>query len=193
MKKPLLFAKELVKEVLSPGGIAVDATCGNGYDTLFLAELVGAQGTVFAFDIQPEAISATQKKLEAAHLSERVKLLQTSHAHESFWPPAPVQAVMFNLGYLPGGNHEVITKPESTVAALQIATTRLQPGGIITLVVYTGHAGGQEEYEAVRNFCSKLPQKEYAVLEYKFINQINHPPLLIAVKRLKNSLALQES
>ncbi|NLP37469.1 MAG: methyltransferase domain-containing protein [Firmicutes bacterium] len=184
MKKPLLFAKELVREVLTPGDIAVDATCGNGHDTLFLAELVGPEGKVFAFDIQQEAILSTQKKLEAAQLSERVELLNTSHANEAFWPPAPLQAVMFNLGYLPGGDHEVITQPKSTVAALQIAVTRLQPGGIITLVVYTGHDGGEEELEAVRNFCTKLPQKEYAVLEYKFINQINRPPLLLAIQRL---------
>lgn len=187
MKKPLFFAKELVKEVLAPGGTAVDATCGNGNDTLFLAGLVGPEGKVFAFDIQDEAIVATRKKLETAHLAGRVKLLKASHAYEAFWPAAPVQAVMFNLGYLPGGNHEIITKPESTIAALQIAVSRLQPGGIVTIVVYTGHPGGREEYEAVSNFCAGLPQKEYAVLEYKFINQINCPPLLLAIQRLEET------
>ena len=88
---------------------------------------------------------------------------------------------MLNLGYLPGGDHALVTKPDTTVSALQIAVERLKRGGIITIMVYTGHPGGQEEYRAVRNYCRSLPQQAYTVLEYKFINQRYHPPLLLAI------------
>ncbi|HHU30433.1 MAG: class I SAM-dependent methyltransferase [Bacillota bacterium] len=183
MKKPLIFAHELVAATLKPGDMAVDATCGRGNDTLFLARLVGEKGKVFAIDIQPEAIVATQEKLQSAGLLDHVTLVQGSHAEPVAWPQGKVKAVMINLGYLPGGDHSLVTKPETTVAALQIACGHLQTDGIITIVVYTGHAGGIEEYRAVHSFCTSLPQEEYTVLEYRMINQVNNPPLLIAVMR----------
>ncbi|NLZ38675.1 MAG: methyltransferase domain-containing protein [Firmicutes bacterium] len=184
MKKPLLFAQELVKNTVKEGEIVVDATCGNGHDTVFLAQCVGAKGHVYAFDIQKEAIISTEKRIKSAGVQERVTLKNVSHAKREFWPQEPLAAVMFNLGYLPGGDHAIVTKAESTVAALQIAINSLKQGGIITLVVYTGHPGGKEEYQAVRDFCTALPQQDFTVLEYQFINQINYPPLLLAVKRL---------
>jgi len=185
LKKALLFARELVAAAVAEGATVVDATCGNGHDTVFLAELAGAAGRVYAFDIQKEAIVATRERLLQHGLLERVTLLQASHDDSTLWPPAPVSAVMFNLGYLPGGDHSLVTKAASTVAALQIAADRLKPGGVITLVVYTGHPGGLEEYSEVRRFLSCLPQTEFTVLEYRLINQVNNPPLLLAVQRLQ--------
>ena len=181
MKKPLLFAQQLISEKLRAGGVAVDATCGNGHDTLFLAEQVGSKGTVLAFDIQPQAIFATQQRLTDAGLLNRVRLYQVSHTDLDKYPTAGIDAMMFNLGYLPGGDHSVVTQAESTVTALRVAVEKLNKGGIITLVIYTGHAGGQEEYEAVRRFAVELPQARYSVLEYQLINQVNHPPLLLAI------------
>ncbi|NLN06493.1 MAG: methyltransferase domain-containing protein [Firmicutes bacterium] len=184
VKKALLFARELVAAAVEKGATVVDATCGNGHDTVFLAELVGAAGRVYAFDIQEKAIAATKERLGQHGLLDRVTLLHASHDDRAKWPPAPVSAVMFNLGYLPGGDHSLVTTAKSSVAALQIATDRLKPGGIITLVVYTGHPGGREEYSEVRRFLTGLPQAEYTVLEYRLINQVNNPPLLLAVQRL---------
>jgi len=91
---------------------------------------------------------------------------------------------MFNLGYLPGGDHAIKTRPHTTLAALAAALGALKRGGIITLVVYSGHPGGEEEYRAVKAYLAGLPQQEFAVLEYRFINQKNMPPLLFAVTRL---------
>ena len=181
MKKPLFFARELILEKLSAKGVAVDATCGNGHDTLFLAECVGKYGKVLAFDIQPQAIAATRQKLTEANLLDRVSLYEASHAKLNQYVDYGIDAVMFNLGYLPGGEHAIVTKPESTVMALQVAVDRLNQGGIITLVIYTGHPGGQEEYNVVRSFAAGLPQQHYSVLEYKLINQVNRPPLLLAI------------
>lgn len=183
MKKPLLFARQLVAEALSPGDTAVDATCGNGHDTVFLAELAGKDGRVLAMDIQAQAIEKTRQRLEAAGLAGNVELILDGHENLAKYLPGPVKAVMFNLGYLPGGDHNLVTKPETTVAAVAAAAENLAGGGIITLVVYTGHPGGGEEYRAVRGFLETLPQDRYTVLEYRFINQVNNPPLLLAVAR----------
>ncbi|MDW7651496.1 MAG: class I SAM-dependent methyltransferase [Bacillota bacterium] len=185
MKKPLLFARELVCSALKAGGLAVDATCGNGHDTVFLAQQAGEQGTVLAFDIQPEALSNTRRRLEDAGFSDRVTLIAQGHEHlTEHMHGRNADAVMFNLGYLPGGNHAVVTKAETTKAAILAAVGILNHGGIITIMVYTGHPGGKEEYQAVRETAAVLPQREFWVLEYKFLNQQNDPPLLVAITRL---------
>ena len=184
MKKPLKYAQELVQTVVSAGDVVVDATCGNGHDTVFLAALVGTAGQVYAFDIQPQALAATKKKLLDSQLQAQVKLWEADHADIAFWPQAPLAAVMFNLGYLPGGDHALVTRAETTVRALQIAVARLKEDGVITLLVYRGHPGGEQEYQALLNYCQFLPQQNYAVLEYQFINQQHQPPLLLAISRL---------
>ncbi len=184
MKKPLLFARKLVTGALKHGDLAVDATCGNGHDTLFLAGLVGQAGRVLAFDIQEEAIVRTRERLSAAGVDSRVTLIRHCHAGLAEHLDSPVGAVMFNLGYLPGGDHSTVTGAETTLPALRAALAALNRGGVITLIVYTGHPGGKEEYEALVAYAVSLPQQEFTVLEYRFINQANNPPLLLAITRL---------
>ena len=184
LQKPLLFARELISRSLKVGGCAVDATSGNGHDTVFLAELVGRDGSVLAFDIQPQAIAATRERLAAKGLLERVRVVEDSHAKMADYSQAAFDAVMFNLGYLPHGDHTIVTKPESTVAALCFAAKQLNIGGIITILVYTGHEGGREEWEKVWEFSAALPQQLFTVLEYRLINQKNNPPFLLAITRL---------
>lgn len=179
-------AHELVRERIRLGDTAIDATVGNGHDTLFLAELVGPEGRVIGYDTQPEAIDAARKRLKDAGVSNRVDLRQASH--ESIGDEEePIRVVMFNLGYFPGGDKTVITKPETTIAAIRSALARLQAGGLVTVVVYPGHPGGAEEGEAVLDFCEKLDQKLFSVIRYGFLNQVNHPPFLVAVEKRKRS------
>ncbi len=133
--------------MLQPGEVAVDATVGNGHDTLFLAQQVGAQGHVYGFDIQEEALARTRRRLEEAGLRDRVTLLQMGHEHMAEAVPAAwhgrIGAVMFNLGYLPGGSDRTcITRPQTTVPALEAALRLLRPGGVLTVVAYRGHPGG---------------------------------------------------
>lgn len=164
----------------------VDATCGNGYDTVFLARLVGEQGRVLAFDIQAQAIENTRKRLIDAGLADRVQLTQANHACLDEYLPEKIKAAMFNLGYLPGGDHQFVTCGETTVAALDHCMKRLEGGGLVTVVAYPGHPGGDKELEQVKDYLAQLDQKEYESWELNFINQRNHPPcLLVGSKRME--------
>ena len=147
---------EAVHAVLEAGDIAVDATVGNGHDTLWLARCVGPTGQVFGFDLQQRAIAATRYRLEQAECERQVTLLQRSHADLAVaLPPAvrgTVRAVLFNLGYLPGGDKAFATRPGTTCAALDAARQVLAPTGLLSVMAYRGHPGGEPESEAVRQW-----------------------------------------
>ncbi len=182
--RALEFSQGQIARVIEPGDTVLDATCGNGKDTLFLAEGVGPGGKVFAFDIQDAAIEATAKLLAGKGLLERASMHRDSHENILQYIRVPLKAAMFNLGYLPGGDHAAITIPESTIRALEGALSLLLPRGLVSVVAYSGHPGGEYEKDMVREFLAKLDQRQYAVLNYEFINQINHPPQLFLIEKL---------
>ncbi|MCL4108432.1 UNVERIFIED_CONTAM: hypothetical protein GTU68_046125 [Idotea baltica] len=173
------MAHQLIRERLIAGDFAIDATVGNGHDTLFLAGCVGKTGRVFGFDVQPEAIEAATKRIAEAG-SENVTLFTESHADVADHVSAPVKAVMFNLGYFPGGDKSIITQESSTIAALE-AICELG-AEIITIVIYHGHDGGGDEASAVVKWAESLDQTEFSVIRYGFINQRNAPPFLVAIE-----------
>lgn len=182
----LQYSHTLLQEILQPGEIAVDATMGNGHDTAFLAELVGRTGHVYAFDVQELALNNTAKRLaETPELAKRVSLIPAGHETLDQHLPADcsIKAAIFNLGYLPQSDKAVITLPETTRQALDALLLRLAPRGRVILVCYYGHVGGAEELAVVREYCQKLPQKEYNVLNYQFINQQNQPPILFCIEK----------
>ncbi|RCW55658.1 class I SAM-dependent methyltransferase [Halanaerobium sp. ST460_2HS_T2] len=177
------FSHLLLKKTLKPGDKALDATAGNGYDTKFLAELVGAEGKVFSFDIQKEAVNNTQKLLQTADLEKNVKIIKASHAELDSYLEDKINAAIFNLGYLPGGDKKIITRAKSTVKALKKTIKLIENDGIVVLVIYSGHPGGDDERDAVLKFVSDLDYKKYNVLNYKFLNQPGPPPQVVAVKK----------
>lgn len=178
-------AHALVGETVVPGDLAIDATCGNGFDTAFLAGLTGESGHVFAFDIQPAAIEATTARLERDNLSSRVTLHTASHGSLKEYLPGDLigrfRAVMFNLGYLPGSDRTVRTHPQETVPALISGAEVLRDGGIMTVVVYTGHDGGAEEALEVEQALSQLDRNSFDVRSVGPLNRAGNPPYLIAV------------
>ena len=162
-------------ETLQDGDIALDGTMGNGHDTLMLAQAVGSQGKIYAFDVQTQALNNTREKLAAANLlDERIKLIQDSHQNIHQHVKQPIQGAIFNLGYLPGSDKEIITQTDTTLDALQQTLHLLSVGGRLVIVVYPGHPGGQEEKEAIENMASQLDSGRYKVLK---INLLNRPPL----------------
>lgn len=177
------LAHRFISECLEPEDFSIDATAGNGHDTLFLAGRAGAMGGVFAFDVQPEAIAATRARLEAANLADRVALFQQCHSRLGEVVEVDVKAAMFNLGYLPGGDKRKITTTATTLQALEEALVRLVSGGRITVVVYPGHPGGDAEAAAVDHWAAGLDQGAYGVASYGFLNQAKAPPRLVVIER----------
>jgi glycine/D-amino acid oxidase-like deaminating enzyme len=179
-------AQDLISQFLRHGDTAIDATAGNGHDTCFLAQCVGPSGKVFAIDLQEPAIDVTSKRLRAASL-QNVSLLNDDHRRLNELIPREVHgrigAIMFNLGFLPGGNRQVTTQPDSTRAAIIQAVDLLRPLGLLTVVAYTGHDGGAAEAQFVAALMEELPAERFerATLE-------SHPgrapgPRLFVVRR----------
>jgi len=183
----LPFAKNLLEKAVKSGDIVVDATLGNGHDTVFLAELVGEKGRVYGFDVQEEAIQASIARLIQVGMSERVTLFHEGHENLLNKIPSEhhgkVTGAIFNLGYLPGGDKTIITKPWTTIAAIEQLLEIMAHAGIIVLVVYHGHPGGELERDSLLQFCHQLDQKSAHVLQYQFINQQNSPSFIVAIEK----------
>jgi tRNA A58 N-methylase Trm61 len=170
----------LVKEALREGDLAIDATAGNGHDTAFLAECVGAGGRVIAFDIQAEAIDQARRHVTACGFAERVEFHQESHTRITVHAaPGTVAAVMFNLGYLPGGDHAVATECVETLHAIEQAAEVLKPGGLLGIVCYPGHAAGSAEAAAVEDKLTSLTHDGWRVASYKMCGTLRPAPFLL--------------
>ncbi|TCK03179.1 UNVERIFIED_ORG: putative rRNA methylase [Anoxybacillus amylolyticus] len=182
----LPFARFLLDQAVNEGDIAVDATVGNGHDTVYLAQRVGDFGHVFGFDIQSEAITAASARLAKHGLCGRATLFERSHSELLEALPADVHGriagAVFNLGYLPGGNKQIVTQPESTIEAVRQLLSVMKPGGVIVLVVYHGHPEGKRERDALLDYVRSLDQRRVHALKYEFINRQNNPPFLIALE-----------
>lgn len=186
LQRVLQYAQQLIKDTVEEGDTVVDATAGNGHDTLFLAQLVGDEGQVYAFDVQKSAVDATLHRLLDNGLEHRALVLHRGHEEVVNYVHKPVAAAIFNLGYLPGSNHDIITQPNTTIQAIDDLLKMLKIGGLIVLVIYHGHPGGKEERDAVIDYVSQLPQKCVHVLKYEFLNQQNDPPFVIALEKMKD-------
>lgn len=185
LHRVLPFSKRMISETVLPGESVVDATAGNGNDTLFLADLVGVKGRVYAFDIQQAALEATANRLDT--LNDRVTLILDSHANVDQYVTKPIGGAMFNLGYLPYSEDlSIITKPDSTIEAIDKLLGMLKKGGIITISVYDGHEGGKEERDALLAYVKSLHQADVHVARYELLNQRKNPPFLIAIEKVRN-------
>lgn len=177
--------RSILSSVIQPGDVACDLTAGLGRDTLFLAQEVGESGIVHAFDIQEIALQETRKLLTTHGLEKRVLLHQRSHGEVKEIVQEPIRVAMFNLGYLPGHDQEIITQGPSTLAALEGVLELLLPGGVISLTLYRGHQGGHEETLMVEEYLSSLNKRKYSVLRGEYINQSKEAPYWIVVQKNK--------
>lgn len=180
----LFLCKNIIRKYIKPGDTAVDATAGNGNDALFLAELVGDKGKIYAFDIQKQAIERTKSLLQKHNMLKRVELINDGHEHlDRYISSERPACIMFNLGYLPKSDHSIITKPETTINALKKSMQLLKPSGIISIVSYKGHPGGLEEYKVLQEYLKSIDQRQFSVLHCNFINQENEPPELFLLEK----------
>ncbi|MFC4558585.1 class I SAM-dependent methyltransferase [Virgibacillus kekensis] len=180
------YSHYLLETAVTAGDTVIDATCGNGHDTTFLAKLVGETGHVYGFDIQDQAIENTKIRLAQSSLTN-ASIIKDSHSN--FIHHIPVDQLtklggaIFNLGYLPGSDKSIITRSESTILAIEGILSHLKRNGIVVLVVYYGHEGGTQEKEQLMRYTRQLDQKLFSVLYYGFINQKNNPPFILAIQK----------
>jgi len=177
------LAADYMRRTIRLGDTVVDATMGNGKDTLFLAELVGKSGHVHAFDVQAEAVERTRDRIREAGFEERVTLHLAGHETMKAHVPYGLNAVMFNLGWLPGAEHAVTTQTQTTLTAVQAACELLLPGGIVTVCVYPGHDEGRRELSALDLWASSLNVRTYNVLRHHFVNAAEHTPQLLLIQK----------
>jgi len=179
------MAHFLIKDKLAAAERVIDATAGKGNDTLFLARHSPPTAIIHAFDIQQTALDKTRQLLEEYGLSDKVNLILDSHTNILHYGTQPADIIMFNLGYLPGATHCITTTKESTLEAVRASMDLLAVGGILTIAVYHGHPEGQQELEALHCFLENIPQISYSVASWQMINQINCPPVLYVIEKLR--------
>ncbi len=170
LKSARYIAADCLRRFLLPGDTAIDATMGNGHDTLMLCELVGESGCVHAFDVQEQAVENTRRRLENAGVSARAHLHLCGHERMAEYIEVPVQAVMFNLGWLPGGDKQITTRWETTKTAVASALKLLEIGGVCIICVYPGHEAGDYEREQLTQYLSAIRPQDFNVLHHRFIN-----------------------
>lgn len=171
IKRPIELSHDFLSQVLDKNSIAIDATMGNGNDTVFLSHLAKK---VYAFDVQEQALIKTREKLEQLNI-KNVQLILDGHQTINKYVTEPIRAAIFNLGYLPSADKSVITQPATTLTAIKKILERLEIGGRLAIMVYYGHEGGDKEKDAVLNFVKELDQQHFTVMLYQPLNQINTP------------------
>lgn len=179
------IAKKIMEEYVQEGHIVLDCTVGNGNDTITLCHLVGDKGKVYGFDIQSIALEITKEKLIKEGLEDRVILINDSHEHLDKYIFQKLDFIIYNLGYLPKGNKEIKTEKESTLISIKKALSLLKKNGLLLVTCYTGHKGGMEEWKALKDYFTKLNQRDFNILEFNFINQKNNPPILYGLEKNK--------
>lgn len=168
---------KILELYLPENGLYVDATMGNGHDTLFLCRLAGERGHVCAFDIQETALEHTRERLEKEGIGDVCTLIRASHVDMGkYLAPETVDGMIFNCGYLPGGDHSLATRPETTIKAIQVGLELLKTDGMMGICLYSGGDTGSEEKERVLSYLKGLDAHRYTVILQEYHNRGNHPP-----------------
>ena len=177
------LAADCLRQVVQQGDTVVDATMGNGHDTLMLAQLVGETGRVVGFDVQAQAVESSRRLLECEGVISRCTLYVLGHEHMAEQVNGPVRAVVFNLGWLPGGDKSVTTLWETTKTAVTAALSLLEKGSVVTICAYPGHAAGDYERAQLMEFLSALRPQEYNVLHNRCLNAGPGAPECFIIQR----------
>ena len=182
--RPTALAQEFLRPMIRPGDQVIDATAGNGHDTVFLAECVGEAGRVLAFDVQEAALVSARERVLVAGFSNRVEFFHESHARMSERAEAgSVTVVMFNLGYLPGDGHELTTEASETLTALGMAANVLKAGGVLAVICYPGHPAGACEAQAVEEWMAALAAEGWRIARYGAVGTRKPAPFLLIGKK----------
>lgn len=177
------YAKFFISAFIEEGDTVIDATAGNGFDTVFLSKAVGKTGRVYAFDIQEQAIEKTKRRLCEEKCPNNAFFFNAGHEKLTDFFTGEISAAMFNLGFLPGARTSVMTTGETTLNALKQVLTLLKKGGAVSLCFYTGHQGGLEEYLAVAAYAKTLDAKIFDVLLCTCFNKAENSPVMMFIQK----------
>lgn len=184
----LIMAHRTWEAIVMPGDLVIDATCGNGHDTLFLAKLAltSQSGALFAFDIQPQALENTQRLVQTelpADLYSRIKIIRNCHSKfpEEILTKS-VKLIVYNLGYLPGGNKNQTTMTNTTLESIASAQELIADEGLISVTCYPGHPEGKVEEEALLTYAASLDPRKWNCTHHRWLNRKNSPTLLFISK-----------
>lgn len=182
------WCHHFIEEQVQEGDICIDATMGNGNDTELLCRLCGESGKVYGFDIQEQAVENTRKRLEEAGILERAALICDGHERMTEVIPKEyvekVSCIVFNFGYLPGGDHKMATKADTSIRAVEAGLSLLKKGGLMSLCIYSGGDSGFEERDALLQYLKDLDTRSYLVILSQYYNRPNHPPIPVQIIRL---------
>ncbi len=186
-KSHLELAHRHWQELIRSGDRVIDATCGNGYDTCFLAKL--PVNEIYSLDIQPEAIQSAATFLKE-HLSAeefaKITFVEGCHSHLPDFQKHSVRLIVYNLGYLPKGNKAVTTQAETTLSSLEQAVPLIMPGGAISITCYPGHPAGGREEKMVLEYVKTFDRALWNCCYHQWINRDKAPSLLILKRSGKN-------
>lgn len=179
------YNRIFLKNIIQEGSLCIDATAGGGNDTAFLCEKVGESGKVLAFDIQQVALDKTKERLESEGMLQRAQLILDGHQNMHLYAKEnSADAIMFNFGYFPGGDHNIHTKSESSIAAIEAGLKILKKDGVMSLCIYSGGDSGFEERDALLNYLTTLNSKKYLVIVSQYYNRPNCPPIPVLIVKL---------
>lgn len=178
------WCHKFIEDHVQKGDVCIDATAGNGNDTLLLTKLVGEEGKVYAFDIQQQAIDTTRKKLQEAGMETRAELICDGHENMKNHIKEKVSCITFNFGYLPGGDHLLATKSKTSIKAIDDGLDMLKTGGMMSLCIYSGGDSGFEERDEILSHIRELDAKKYLVVVSQYYNRPNNPPIPAMIIRL---------
>ncbi|MDQ0203413.1 tRNA (mnm(5)s(2)U34)-methyltransferase [Pectinatus haikarae] len=164
----------LLKEAVKNADLLVDATCGNGSDTLFLANNA-KYAHIYAFDIQKEAIEKTKEKTKK--YEKNISYICDSHINMKKYVKHKADAVIFNLGYLPGASHEITTHADTVLKTIDAVKDLLKINGIISILAYPGHAEGYNEYLKLLEYTKMMDKHIFTACWYKLHNHTNAPAM----------------
>lgn len=166
------------------GAFCIDATAGKGRDTLLLCRLVGESGRVLALDIQADAVAQTTALLTAQGVAHRARVVQDCHSRlADYADPDSVDGIMFNFGWLPGGDHNTFSHADTSVAAVGAALNLLKVGGVMTLCLYYGRENGTAERDAVLDFLPTIDNRRFTVIRGDFANRTGDVPIPVLIIR----------
>lgn len=174
---------------IKPDSVVIDATLGNGHDSLKIAEKMNISGKLYGFDIQESAIKNSHETLSA--LTEHhpaIELIHDSHANFKAHITQPVDFIIYNLGYLPKGDKTITTLAESTLQSVQSGLELLRGNGKMLIAVYHGHDAGKAEKMILETYLETLDQQYFHVFKQQFINQKNNPPFIYLIEKAKNQV-----